>query len=133
MKRKSVTWLVFCVFLLSAAGCGATLADARKDKGKGTSRVYEASFETVWNAVHNAISEVGLMVVGDNKQERYILAEKEITAFSSGEKVAVFVDEVDGMRTKVEVVSKKAMATNILAWNWEKPVLDKIEEILKRK
>ncbi len=132
MKTKSGIWLIFLVFLLSVAGC-ATLADARKAKGKGTSRVYDAPFETVWNAASETINELGLSLVGENKQERYILAEKKITALSYGEKVAVFVDEIDDERTKVEVVSKKAMATNVLAWNWEKPILNKLDEILQRK
>ena len=129
MRKWGSVALVFLVFLLFAAGC-ATLADARTAKGSGTSRIYNASFDTVWETIPKAVHALGPKIVGENKQEGYILAEKEITAFSYGEKIAIFVDKIDDSRTKVEVVSKKAMATNILAWNWEKPILDKLSEML---
>lgn len=34
-------------------------------------------------------------------------------------------------KTRVEVVSKKAMATNILATNWEKQIHEKLAEKFK--
>lgn len=57
------------------------------------------------------LAELSLPMVGDNKSEGYILAQRGITAFSYGENVAIFVESVKGVtRTRVEVVSKKAMA-----------------------
>jgi hypothetical protein len=76
---------------------------------------------------------MGLEIASKNREEGYVLAQKGITAFSYGENVAVFVEKIDDQSTKVEVVSKKAMATNIFAWNWEKPILDRLSEILTKK
>jgi hypothetical protein len=65
--------------------------------------------------------------------EGYILAQRGITAFSYGENVAIFVESVNGVtRTRVEVVSKKAMATNVFAPDWSKEILDKLDEKLKK-
>ena len=47
--------------------------------------------------------------------------------------MAVFVSKVDDARTTVEVVSKKALATNIFASNWERPILDRITELVAKK
>ena len=127
MKR-----FIFAVAILASAlvtGC-ATMADARYARGEGQSQVYNAPFEMVWKAVPQALASLGLPVAADNKQEGYILAERGITAFSWGEKVAVFVDRVDGNKTKVEVVSKRAMATNIFAPDWGPEVLQRVEQIL---
>jgi hypothetical protein len=117
--------------LLAASGC-ATLADARAAKGSGVSRTYEASQETVWKAVPSVLAELGLQLVGDNKQEGYILAQRGISAFSYGENVAIFVESVGGVtKTRVEVISKKAMATNVFAPSWENDILNKLDEKLK--
>jgi len=124
--------LILPAVLLSAGGCSA-LSDARNARGQGKSRIYDKPFDTVWNMVPKAINDLGLEVASQNRKEGCILAVKGITAFSYGENVAVFVEKVDDKRTKVEVVSKKTMGTNIFAWNWEKPILDKLSEMLNIK
>ena len=114
------------------SGC-STLADARSAKGTGTAREYSASVEQVWKAMPAVLAELSLPMVGDNKAEGYILAQRGITAFSYGENVAIFVESVNGVtRTRVEVVSKKSMATNIFAPDWSLEILDKLGEKLKK-
>jgi uncharacterized lipoprotein len=132
VKSKMLFVLFFSLFMLWAGGC-STLADARNARGQGKYRIYDESFDTVWNTVPKAINELGLMVAGQNQEEGYIMAAKGVSLASYGENVAVFVEKVDDKRTKVEVVSKKAVATNIFAWNWEKPILDKLSEMLNNK
>lgn len=127
MKKQNLVVVICSILLLVIAGC-TTIADARAAKGTGKSRTYNATYDEVWEKLPTIISDLSLKVVGDNKEEGYILAQKEITLVSYGENVAVFVYKVDEANTKVEVVSKKSMQTNILAWNWEKPILDKLSE-----
>lgn len=131
---KKIAAVIFTVAaLISASGC-STLADARAAKGAGVSRIYEASVDTVWKTMPAVLSEVGLELVGENRTEGYILAQRGITAFSYGENVAIFVESVGGVtKTRVEAVSKKALATNIFAPSWEKEILDKLDEKLKTK
>lgn len=123
--------LVSLLFVISAAGC-TTLADARNAKGRGRSNTYEAPFETVWAKAKIAVADTGLSVASENKEEGYILAQKGLSAFSYGENVAVFVQKVDDTHTKVEVVSKKALETNLFATNWEKPILDRVAQLLEK-
>jgi hypothetical protein len=132
MKTTTLVRLFLSVVLLSAAGC-STLNDARQAKGTGKSHLYNASFDIVWDAATQAVTDMGLQVASKSKEEGYILAQKGMSAFSYGENVAVFVEKADDQQTKVEVVSKKAMATNVFAWNWEKPILDRISEIIEKK
>ena len=124
---------VIAIVLLSAftSGC-ATMADARYARGEGLSRVFDAPYDTVWKAVPEALSSLGLPVAADNKPEGYILAERGMTAFSWGEKVAVFVSKVSEKQTKVEVVSKRALATNITAADWGSEVLQRVDQILSQ-
>jgi len=118
---------------LWAGGCATTIADALNAKGQGKSRIYDAPFDAVWDTVPKIVNELGLMVAGQNKEDGYILAAKGVSAFSAAENVAVFVEKVDDERTRVEVVSKKTVPTHIFAGNWEKPILDKLSEMLNRK
>jgi hypothetical protein len=126
----------FVIFIVTATiafttGC-STLADARSAKGSGLSREYSAPIDVVWKALPPILAELSLPLVSENKQEGYMLAQRGITAFSYGENVAIFVEIVNGVtKTRVEVVSKKSMATNIFAPDWSKEILDKLSEKLK--
>lgn len=133
MFRKILVILAAVAFTALMSGC-STLADARSAKGTGLSREYSASVDEVWKAMPSVLAELSLPLVGDNKAEGYILAQRGVTGFSYGENVAIFVESVNGVtQTRVEVVSKKTMATNIFAPDWSKEILDKLSEKLKMK
>lgn len=132
MLKKIITVFVAIAAVAFMSGC-STLADARSAKGSGLSREYSAPMDQVWKVLPAVLAELSLPMVGDNKQEGYILAQRGITAFSYGENVAIFVESVNGVtRTRVEVVSKKSMATNIFAPDWSKEILDKLGEKLEK-
>jgi hypothetical protein len=132
MNKFCVVSALLVLPLLLMDGC-TTMADARKDKGHGTARIYKTSFEKVWTTVPTALSNLGLSVAGENKEEGYILGQKGPTALSPGENVAIFIEKVNTEQTSVEVVSKKSLKADILAKDWEKPVLDKLSELLEGK
>ena len=115
---------------VSMTGC-TTIADAKAGKGTGVSQTYAVAPARVWQVLPNAVKQVGLDYVADNKEEGYAVAQRGISAFSYGENVAIFVDAAPSQSTKVEVVSKRALATTIFATEWAKPILDKITELLR--
>lgn len=132
MFKKILVVFIALVVTAFMSGC-STLADARSAKGTGLARDYSASVDEVWKAMPAVLAELSLPMVGDNKTEGYILAQRGITAFSYGENVAIFVESVNGVtRTRVEVVSKRAMATNVFAPDWGKEILDKLGDKLKK-
>lgn len=113
------------------SGC-ATIADAQKGRGTGETALYAASFEEIWAALPTAVTEAGLEFITANRDDRSVLAQRGITAFSYGENVAIFVNSPEEARQEVEVVSKKAMATNVFAPNWAKPVFDELDKKFTR-
>lgn len=130
MFKRIIAVFVAMTAIAFMSGC-STLADARSAKGSGLSREYSASMDQVWKAIPAVLAELSLPMVGDNRQEGYILAQRGVTALSYGENVAIFVESVNGVtRTRVEVVSKKTMATNVFAPDWSKEILDKLGEKL---
>lgn len=121
--------LIVAALLATAAftGC-ASMADASAARGTGTVHVYDRPFDEVWDAVEAAVKETDLKIVSENKAEGTLLAERTMTAFSWGEKVAIFVDRVTGkVSTRVEVVSKRALATNVTAPDWDKTLFKALD------
>lgn len=125
MSKGIAAALVALSTLLLASGC-ATLADAKAARGSGPSREYAASMDKVWNTIPVVLKELELPLVSQNRSEGTILAQRGMTAFSYGENVAIFVEPAGGSKTRVEIVSKKAMATNIFAPEWSMEILDKL-------
>jgi hypothetical protein len=124
--------LIVCAILAigGTTGC-ATLADAKAAKGTGSTRVYDKPYEAVWNATLEVIHASGLSLVNDDKTRGQILAQNGISAFSYGENVAIFVEEVQGkIQTRAEVVNKRAMSTNVIAADWESRLLSALDKRL---
>lgn len=128
---KKFILLVSVLFAVAFnSGC-ATLADAQAAKGAGSSKVYDKPYEVVWNAVIETVKSSGLALVAENKERGSILAQGAISAFSWGENVAIFVEDVGGrIKTRVEVINKRALATNITAADWETRILEALDKRL---
>ena len=134
MKREVILFglLIPGVCALSEVGC-SNFHDTRAAKGTGYARIYDASFETVWESTKIAIAHTRLAIATESKEEGYIQAYRGVTAFSWGENVSVFISKVDATRTRVEVVSMKVDEMNILARDWELPILNKVTELIVKK
>lgn len=117
-------------FLATMSGC-STLADAKAAKGTGTVRVYDKPYDVVWDAVMASVKSTSLAVVTESKGDGTILAQGAVGAFSWGENVAIYVEDVGGkVKTKVEIINKRALATNITAADWEGRLTTAIDQRL---
>jgi hypothetical protein len=117
---KKILLSVFAALaLLSSTGC-TTIADAKAAKGTGTVRVYDKPYDVVWDAVVSSIKSTSLALVSEDRTGGTILAQGAVSAFSWGENVAIYVEDAGGkVKTRVEIINKRAMATNVTAANWE--------------
>ena len=128
---KKILIMVMCFFTLLTTGC-STLSTAREAKGSGMTHVYNKNYNTVWMATDDVVRRAGLNVVSSDKIKGEILAESGIGAFSYGENVAVFVTELDKTpQTKVEIVSKRVLATNVTAKDWDELLLRHLDGKLR--
>ena len=126
MRYATRAVALLCLALLLSA-C-ATMADSIDAKGTGQFRVYDKDYDTVWNAVLDVVTASQLDVVSRDKDNGQILAQRGMSALSYGQNVAVFVETAgSATRTRVEVVSKKAVATDVLARNWENYILEALD------
>jgi len=130
MKKITTVLLISLTFAIFQ-GC-STLSDARQAKGQGTSKIYNASVDKAWSIVKTILAELDLPMAGENKEEGYILAQRGMSFGSSGENVAIFLEKTgEPNKTKIEIVSKKAVTGQIFATNWEPKIIKKLDEKIK--
>jgi len=127
-------FLLLAATLLSlslATGC-ASMADATAARGTGSSHVYDQPFDKVWDALGASVRETDLTIVSEDKATGTLLAKRSMTAFSYGENVAIFVDRVTGkVSTRVEIVNKRVLATNLTAPDWDVRLFKALDARLK--
>lgn len=109
-------------------GCITTTAWIR-DELDGSTKVYKMPVEIVWNTIPIVIKELELLMVFENKKEGYVLAENKMSMLSHGERIAIIVEKVDEVNTKVTVRSKRVFTSDVAATNWEAPILSKMDEV----
>jgi len=127
---KWINLALISLAIITSSGC-ATLADSVAAKGTGPSKVYSASKELVWPVAVDAVKYSDLDLVSESKESGMILAQRGITAFSYGENVAIFVEAENEKSCRVEVVSKKAMATNVFAPDWSSTIFKRLDAAFK--
>jgi len=115
--------------ILPAVGC-TTLVDAPMAPGTGTAQIFDAPYSEVWEAIPQTAGKLKLKVAGNYEDDGVVLVERGMTAFSYGEKIAIFAEPVGTSTTSVEVVSKKVFEANITAANWEERFLEKLGDVL---
>ena len=126
-RFPSIVFIVFAVLLQS--GC-ATLDDAKAARGTGEVRVYAHPKELVWNSLLDVLGTTNLTIVSEDKTEGVVLAKRPMKNFSFGENVAIFVEAANGgSSTRVEVVNKRAVASNTTAVDWATRIFDKLDKI----
>ena len=128
MRIIKIIAILSIIFI--AAGC-TTMADSIAAKGTGPHKIYEKPKSKIWPIAVEAVNAVGLQLVTANESSSMILAQRGITAFSYGENVAIFVEDYEGQRCRVEIISKRAMETNILAPDWSNSIFKYIDSRIK--
>lgn len=124
MKRIFTALLLFIAICNTGCVTTYTLADAQNSKGLGSSKIYDRSYEVVWNAVIETLKTTDLSLVSENKETGKILAQRGMTLVSHGENVAIYVEKLENItKTRVEIVNKRAVAMNVFAADWESEIL----------
>lgn len=117
------------LLLLVAGTVGCSTVSGMKDtQGEGQAKTFNHNYELVWKATSASVYALGLPVVSTEQSEGsgLIIASTPARDFTWGENVAIFVTKIDATETKVEVVSKRALATNIFAPDWTAPMFAEV-------
>lgn len=128
MKWKKLSLVLLA--LITVSGC-STLKDSIAAKGSGPFKIYSVSKNEVWPATIDIVNSTDLDLVSESKDSGTILAQRGMTAFSYGENVAIFVEAESEKSCRVEVISKRTLATNITAPDWSDTILERLDALFK--
>ncbi len=113
MKRLlCFTALPVLVLLLFLTGC-ATMADVARSKDDGTSAVYPVNSDQAWNIAKTVFRWEGSDAIEEHRSEGYMLTSSGMNMVTMGAVMGAWVDPVDANSTKVTVVTKRRIATNL--------------------
>jgi hypothetical protein len=94
-------------------------------------KVYGKPYEVVWRASLDAAKASGLEVLSDDRQKGLIVARGGVSAFGWGESVVINVERANGSNsTRVRVTNKRALAGNVFGPDWERRLLDDLDQRL---
>jgi len=112
MTRRRTKILTLVASLMWVAGC-ATAADVLKAKDQGISQVYAVNADQAWNIARTVFRWEGADAIEEHRDEGYMLTSSGMNLVSSGAVMGAWVDPVDKNNSKVTVVTKRRIATNV--------------------
>ncbi len=113
MRRGGLTLVgLFLVLLALLAGC-ATMSDVMRSKDDGTAQVYPVDAEQAWEISRTVFRWEGADAIEEHKADGYMLTSTGMNWVSYGAVMGAWIDAVDKNNTKVTVVTKRRIATNL--------------------
>jgi len=114
MKKQWMQILVVLVLVVWVTGC-ATMSDVvrSKEEGKGTSKVYPIDADQAWEIAKTVFRWEGTDAIEEHRTEGYMLTSSGMNLITSGAIMGAWVEPVDKNSTRVTVVTKRRVATNI--------------------
>ena len=104
--------LALMATLLWVTGCSTT-SDVLKAKSEGTSQVYPVSADQAWKIARTVFRWEGADAIEEHRDENYMLTSSGMNLVSAGTVMGAWVDPVDKNNTKVTVVTKRRLSTDI--------------------
>lgn len=110
---------IFLVMLSSFCSSCTTLGSMETSSPRGgNSQVYGISYKKAFDLVLYTCEVMDFKVESKNYEQKYIVAKNGLSAWSWGERIGVYLKEINPNQTEVRVVSKPKIKTNVLAPHW---------------
>jgi hypothetical protein len=110
MMFKRGLVLISLIALLS--GC-ATMGDVVRAKDEGTAKVYPVNADQAWEISKTVFRWEGADAIEEHKSEGYMLTSSGMNWVSWGAVMGAWIEPVDKDNTRVTVVTKRRIATNV--------------------
>lgn len=113
MFNKNLIILIFILIASMINGC-ATMIDVIKSKNEGTSVIYPVDAEQAWVIAKTVFRWEGADAIEEHKSEGYMLTSSGMNLVSYGAVMGAWIEPIDKENTRVTVVTKRRIATNIV-------------------
>jgi hypothetical protein len=111
-KMKILRLLLMTVVLAWAAGC-ATMSDVIKSKDEGMAQFYPVNADQAWEIAMTVFRWEGADAIEQHRSEGYMLTSSGMNLVSVGTVMGAWIESAGPDNTKVTVVTKRRVATNI--------------------
>jgi len=111
MGRAAALVLVGASALVTQ-GC-RTMSDVIKDKDNGTVRVYPVESDQAWKIAIQVFRWEGADAIEEHRDQNVMLTSSGMNLFTMGAFMGAWIEPVDPSNTKVTVVTKRRVATDI--------------------
>lgn len=128
---KMIRFGIVAGFLsLLFASC-ATLNDVLESKEEGTAKIYPVNTDKAWNIAKTVLRWEDAETIEEHRDENYMLTTVGANFISAGSVVGVWVEPAKKGSTKVTVVTKRKMQTNIATGLTESTFHDRFEQAVE--
>lgn len=129
MKARLGAAISGMFLLLTFPGC-ATMSDviADKEAGEGTTVVYSVGTDKGWEIATKVLRWEGAETIEEHKDEHYMLTTIGANLISAGSVVGVWIEPGAKGKSKVTVLTKRKMATNIATGLTETTFHDRFQQ-----
>lgn len=112
MLKRILVLVCIAAMAVILGGC-ATMGDVMRAKDDGTAQVYSVTGEQAWEIAKTVFRWEGADAIEEHKADGYILTSTGMNLVSYGAVMGAWIDPVDKNSTKVTVVTKRRIATNL--------------------
>jgi hypothetical protein len=130
MKAISVGVVIAVVASVAMAGC-ATMSDVLDSKEEGTVEVYPVDQNRAWEIAMTVLRWEDAETIEEHRADDYMLTTVGANLISAGSVVGVWVEPAKKGSTKVTVVTKRKMQTNIATGLTETTFHDRFAQAVK--
>ena len=110
MKTFKIVFLLsFTILFISCA----TMSDVLKSKDEGTVKVYDIDKESAWEIAITVLRWEGCETIEQHKNSNYMLTTVGANFVSEGSLVGVWVEPAGKSSSKITVVTKRKIQTNV--------------------
>ena len=111
--KVSATAFAFCTLVCFVmTGC-ATMSDVLKSKDEGTVQTYPVKLDQAWEIAMTVLRWEGCETIEEHRTSGYMLTTVGQNFVSKGSLVGVWVEAINKKDTKVTVVTKRKVQTNM--------------------
>jgi len=130
MKISCSIVVMTAALCIWASGC-ATMSDVLKSKDEGMAQVYPVKADQAWEIAMTVLRWEGCETIEEHRSSGYMLTTVGQNLVSAGSLVGVWVDPVDAGHTKITVVTKRKVQTNLATGLTETTFQDRFAEAVE--
>ncbi len=122
---------VAAIFIFIFFNSCATMSDVLSSKDDGTAEIYPVGFDKAWDIATTVLRWEGAESIEHHKDKGYMVTQTSQNLVLAGALIGVWVDKIDNSHSKVTVVTKRKMATNIATGLTESTFHSKFAQAIK--